>query len=164
MNRNNIISIDKLLIKLPALKILQMQYNLITVIGKSTFNFNNKLSTIDLSHNRIEIFIFDLARLPSLTTLYISHNLLTTLDERAFHNIIAPVVIRRKQILIYLKCNQIQCNNELKWSLNVTKIGGIKIYIDNKNCNSYHESKHIIESKIYSNMQTYVSDLCHKQG
>ena len=163
MNNNNIISIDKLLIKLPALKILQMQYNLITVIGNSTFNFNNKLSTIDLSHNRIAIFIFDLARLPSLTTLYISHNLLTTLDERAFHNITA-VIIRRKQILIYLKCNQIQCNNELKWSLNVTKIGGIKIYTDTTNCNSYHESKHIIESKIYSNIQTYASDLCDKPG
>ena len=163
MNRNNIISIDKLLIKLPALKILHMKYNLITVIGNSTFNFNNKLSTIDLSHNRIAIFIFDLARLPSLTTLFLSHNLLTTLDERAFHNITA-VIIRPKTILLHLTCNKIQCNNELKWSLNVTKRGGLNIDINNKNCNSYHESKNVIEYKIYSNIQTYASDLCDKPG
>ena len=164
MNKNNIISIDKLLIKLPALKILHMKYNLITVIGNYTFKFTNKLSFIDLSHNRIAIFIFDLACLPLLTNLDISHNLLTTLDERAFHYITAPVVIRSISLTICLTCNNIQCNSALKWSLKVTKKYGLRISLEKKNCNLYYKNEHIIEYKVYTYIQSYVSDVCRMQG
>ena len=169
MNFNNIIYIDKLLIKLPELTNLNMDYNLISKIGNKTFKYNTKLESINLRNNKIITFDFDIVYLPSLQTLQLSDNILTRIDESAFHSITSSN--HSKSVYINFICNYFKCNLSLYWINRYKYNNKVNIHIGNSDCKYVDENIPRFKSEIYNDLQKYISVLClsmnitlYKQG
>ena len=155
---NNIISyIDHILIKLPALKYLYMDYNYIAKIGKETFKLNSKLEIICLSHNIIITIKFDLVQLPLLRTLDLSFNFLTSIEERVFSPLSEPSV--KQRLNITMTCNMFKCSCDLQWILKDKYRNSLGITNGNKVCTSFKNTT-TVKSIVYYDMQQFVIHLC----
>ena len=70
-------TIEESAIDLPSLVHLDLSWNLISLIDKSTLRMLNQLETLDLSHNRLKVFD-TIPHLPELVTLNLDNNLIET--------------------------------------------------------------------------------------
>ena len=159
MNNNSIRSIDLLLIKLPSLKYLYMNYNFIIQIRNNTFKYNTKLEIIYLLNNKMKNFDLDLVKLKSQIMLFLSFNLLTMFGEQKFHIITGSNDITR--IFIPKLCNDLHCNCAYNWRIDVEYENGIRIINLSSNCNlTNNKLRHIVMNSTFTSFKTYILNEC----
>ena len=160
MNNNNITSIDQILVKLPALRYLYMNHNLIIQLGNNTFKYNTQLKVIYLLNNKIKIIYLEIVNLKSVTRILLSFNLLTTTKERPFNVITGPN--DTKVWYVPILCEAIHCNCAFNWEI-ILKYTGINrlVYVFSDCVNTYSAySKRFNWHNISESVQNYVYDLC----
>ena len=130
LSNNNLTNLyTKQFLNLTELTYINLKYNLLSVIGSKIFNHNTKLIRIDVSHNKIKNFKFELSKLPSLTALHIQYNKLTSLKESAFKAYISGNMSINNTLRV--NDNTLMCKCPMFWILKLEDSLKADIYNDN---------------------------------
>ena len=89
---------------------IRLHNNLIETIGPDIFNNNTKLIAIYLSYNKINSFEFEINKLSNLLELYLSNNVMTSLDKRVFKRFLQNV-----NIFVHMFNNKFSCDCSMQW-------------------------------------------------
>ena len=113
------------------LRIIYLWNNKIRYIDRLLFSKNTKLVKIDLAYNLIELFELDLKSLIDLNTLYLSNNMLTTLNK----NIFEVLFVNITGVKLIIDNNKFICDCRMQWIRELKNITTTNIKVlDTEKC------------------------------
>ena len=158
MSTRNASHFEKLLKSLPSLQNTNLARNRLTHLPSSFFANNSGLQTLDLSGNALEQVHFEMSHLERLTTLNLSNNAISCLDEDSINHLAS--VINLAKVRIDMRGNPLACMRcedlaSIEWLIKM------KPYLSNQ-----HDVTCISEDKnvIFIDWQTsdFVKDICNR--